>query len=163
DATPPLCRARAFPRRASTGYQSLSRPLRQRGTALFPCAEGIAGGGVPRFGVAIPGIRAAAVERDRVGRQSRFATRRATYSSHRVQLRADPGGSVVSLLLSHFFLARRATKKLPLSLIDRRRAGGRAAVPCGLFIGVGEFDQLRLAPGPPEQLKADRQSVRSEA
>jgi hypothetical protein len=39
---------RELSRHASTGAQSLSRPLRERGTALLPGAEGVGGGSVQR-------------------------------------------------------------------------------------------------------------------
>ena len=40
-------------------------------------------------------------------------------------------------------------------------AGGQAAVVCGLLIGIGEFDQLRVASGAAQQLHPDQQPVRS--
>jgi len=43
--------------------ESLSWPLRQRGAALLPCSEGIAGGKIQRSGAAVPGLRAAAARR----------------------------------------------------------------------------------------------------
>src|SRR5205085_4701111 len=46
---------------------------------------------------------------------------------------------------------------------EGRSTGRRAPVMCRLLVGVGEFDQLRLAPRSPEQLEPDRQSVRGEA
>ena len=50
-----------------------------------------------------------------------------------------------------------------LLLAERWRAGRRMAMSCGLFVGVGEFNQLRFTPRSPEQLKSNGQSIRSEA
>ena len=52
---------------------------------------------------------------------------------------------------------------LLLVLAERGCAARGTAVSCALFVGVGEFDQLRFAPCSPEQLKPNWQSVRGEA
>src|SRR5215469_5118886 len=48
-------------------------------------------------------------------------------------------------------------------LVESLGADRRAAVSCGLLVGVREFDQLRFTPCSSEQLEPDRQSVWGEA
>jgi hypothetical protein len=52
--------------------------------------------------------------------------------------------------------ARGSDLMLRSTPVEGWRAVGRAAVACGLLVGVGEFDQFRFAPGSTQELHPDR-------
>ena len=79
-AAPSLRRTRASRQTAPAGSQSLSRSLRERGSALLPGSERIGRGSVQRPCAALPCFRTAALGRDQPLRGGGHALRRASIS-----------------------------------------------------------------------------------